>query len=1064
MNKSNDIKNIKKIAIFGLLLYLSTLTGVAQIVLKGTVSDNLQDFSLPGAVVTLKSESTVGTSTDLDGNFSLKINKPLPVTLVVSYLGYKSKDVTVKDATQPLRISLEEDSHVLEDVVVTALGITKDKKTLGYTTQQLSSEQLGKGEETNIVNSLAGKVAGVRVTNSQGDMGSSRIVIRGETSIGRDNQPLFVLDGVPVDNSQLNSGGATRDFRNAIADLNPQDIESMSVLKGPNAAALYGSRAAHGVVIITTKSGRGAKGYGVTFNSGFTFSTVATLPTFQNVFGQGTNGLFSYVDGNGGGVNDGVDESWGPEMNGQLIPQFNSNGIATPFVAHPNNVKDFFRTGTTFNNGLSIAGSDEKFDYRFGVNYQDQKGTVPNTQIKKTNFTLNTDYKISKNIKIGATANYIITDIPNLPGGPSGNRAAGVMLQFLWFGRQVDTQALKADRSRNWNSSYYSNPYWNAYYNTVEQKRNRLIGDVHAEVHILDGLDFKFRTGTDHYNDKRKYKIKYGTSGTPYGSYAEDTYTIDENNTDFILTYKRDLTSDLSFDVLGGVNIRNRTEENNYQKAPRLAIPDLYTLANSRDAAVTSTSYYAKLRTYGLYGSTQFGFRNYAFLNLTARNDWSSTLPRTGRSYFYPSVNTSLLLTEMLGIQSTTLNYLKLRAGWSKVGHDADPYSLVTIYNSEAAFEGNPIQTSSKVKNNPNLKPELTYSTELGFETYLFNNRVHLDFAYYNTDSKNQILKLQTSAASGYDYQILNAGKINNKGFELQLGGTPLQLKDFEWNVNLNYSQNRSKVKELDKEGLIKSYTIATSGTTQVLATVGERYGTLFGSTYLRNDNGDIVIGDNGLPQIDPTSKVLGHYTPDWVGGISNTFKYKNFSLSVLIDASVGGKIYSGTNRTGTYTGVLETTLAGRNAEHGGLPYYYANNDGGSAGILSSTAPNGERVYQDGIIADGVKADGSRNTTVVSAEDYYKSLYNISEAFTYSASYVKLREVQFTYMVNKNFVKKLGIQGANVSIVARNLAFLYKKADNIDPEVALSTGNGQGIESLSLPTTRTFGFDISIQF
>lgn len=1045
------------------LLFLTTSSGIAQTIIKGIVVDS-EKQPLTGAVIRLKDETTATTTADLDGKFSFKTEKSLPITITVSYLGYKPRNVTIKDAAQPIQIILEEDSHVLEDVVVTALGITKEKKTLGYTTQQLGSDELGKGEETNILNSLSGKLAGVRVTNSQGDMGSSRIVIRGETSIGRDNQPLFILDGVPVDNSQLNSGGATRDFRNAIADLNPQDIESMSVLKGPNAAALYGSRAAHGVVIITTKSGRGVKGYGVTFNSGFTFSTVATLPTFQNVFGQGTNGLFSYVDGNGGGVNDGVDESWGPEMNGQLISQFNSNGVATPFVAHPNNVKDFFRTGTTFNNGLSIAGSDEKFNYRFGVNYQDQKGTVPNTQIKKTNFTLNTDYKITKNIKVGATANYIITDVPNLPGGPSGNRAAGVMLQFLWFGRQVDTKALKADRTRNWNSSYYSNPYWNAYYNTVEQKRNRLIGDVHAEVHILEGLDFKFRTGTDHYNDKRKYKIKYGTSGTPYGSYAEDTYTVDENNTDFILTYKRNLTSDLNFDVLGGYNIRNKTYENNYQKAPRLAIPDLYTLSNSRDAAVTSTNEYSKLRTYGLYGSAQFGFKNYAFLNLTARNDWSSTLPRTDRSYFYPSVNTSLLLTEMLGIESSALNYFKVRAGWSKVGHDADPYSLVTVYNSEAAFEGNPIQTSSKTKNNPNLKPELTYSTELGFETYLLNNRIHLDFAYYNTNSKNQILKLQTSATSGYDYQILNAGEINNKGFEVQLGGTPLQLKDFEWNVNLNYSQNRSKVKELDKEGLIKSYTIASSGTTQVLASVGERYGTLFGSTYLRNDAGEIVIGDNGLPQIDPTSKVLGHFSPDWVGGISNTFKYKNFSLSVLIDASVGGKIYSGTNRTGVYTGVLESTLNGRNAEHGGLSYYYPNNDGNLAGVLGSTAPNGEKIYQDGIIADGVKADGSKNTTVVSAEDYYKSLYNISEAFTYSASYVKLREIQFTYMVNKSFVNKLGLQGANISFVARNLAFLYKKADNIDPEVALNTGNGQGVESLSLPTTRTFGFDISIQF
>lgn len=1047
-----------------ILVCLSLVTVQAQVVLKGKVLDSANQ-PLPGAVVTLKSTLNVATATDIDGDFSLKTSQKFPITLTVAYLGYKAQDVTV-NSDKFIDVTLSEDVHALNDVVVTALGITRDKKSLGYTTQQLSSEDLVKGEETNLLNALSGKVAGVRITNSQGDMGSSRIIIRGETSIGGKNEPLFVVDGVPVDNSQLNSGGATRDFRNAIADLNPQDIESMSVLKGPNAAALYGSRAAHGVVLITTKSGRGVrKGLGITVNSGFSFSKVATLPTFQNVFGQGASGLFSYVDGKGGGINDGVDESWGPEMNGQLIPQFNSNGIAVPFVAHPDNVKDFFNTGTTFTNGISIAGSDEKFDYRLGVNYQDQKGTVPNTQIKKTNFSINSNYQITKNVKVGVTANYIQTDVPNLPGGPSGNRAAGVMLQFLWFGRQVDMQALKDDRNVNWNSSYYSNPYWRAYYNTVEQNRNRLIGDVHAEVHIWEGLDFKFRTGTDYYNDRRKYKIKYGTNGTPFGSYAEDGYTLNENNTDAILTFKRDLTSDFNIDLLAGYNIRNKTYENNFQKAPRLAVPDLYTLTNSRDP-LESSNYYSKLRAYGLYGAAQVSYKNYAFLNLTARNDWSSTLPRSNRSYFYPSVNASLLLTEALDIKSSTLNYLKLRGGWSKVGHDTDPYNLITVYDFDPAFLGNPIQTSSKVKNNPNLKPELTHSTEFGFEAYLFNNRVHLDAAFYNTNSFNQILKIETSASSGYDYQLVNAGKINNKGFEIQLGVTPVQLKDFKWDVDLNYSQNKGEVKELDKEGLLKNYTITSSGTTQVLASVGQRYGTLFGSTYSRDTQGNIIVGENGLPKIDPTSKVLGHYTPNWLGGINNTFAYKNLTLSVLIDASFGGKIYSGTNRTGIYTGVLESTLPGRNADHGGLYYYYQGDNTDLPKTLSNSAstPNGERLYQDGIIVDGVTANGDKNTVVVSAEDYYKSLYNISEAFTYDASYVKLREVQLTYVFSKNLIQKIGLQGANISFVARNLAFLYKKAPNIDPEVALNTSNGQGVESLSLPTTRTFGFNLSLQF
>lgn len=1065
--KKNILRNrLARIAsIFTVLLFISVSVAHAQVVIKGSVKDQ-NDQPLVGAVIQSKKSSNVGTSTDLDGAFTLRTTENLPLTLSVRYLGYGDLDVTVTDTKQPIEIVLTEDSHVLDDVVVTALGITKEKKSLGYTIQQINAENLVKGEETNIVNALSGKIAGLRVTNSQGDMGSSRIIIRGETSIGGNNQPLFVLDGIPIDNSQLNRGGATRDFRNAIADLNPQDIETISVLKGPNAAALYGSRAAHGVILLTSKRGTEQKrGFGITVNSGFSFSKVTTLPKFQNVFGQGASGRFSYVDGKGGGINDGVDESWGPEMNGQLIPQFNSNGVAVPFVAHPDNVKDFFETGTTFTNGVAISGADNKFDYRLSVAHQNQQGTVPNTQYKKTNFFINSNYQVTKNIEVGVVANYINVDVPNLPGGPSGNRAAGVMLQFLWFGRQVDMKALKENRDINWNSSYYSNPYWRAYYNTVEQNRDRLIGNIHANVHILEGLDFKFRTGTDYYNDRRKYKIKYGTNGTPYGSYAEDGYTLNENNTDAILTYKRELTSDFNIDLLGGFNIRNKTYENNIQRAPRLAVPDVYTLTNSRDQ-LESSNYYSKLRTYGAYGSAQLGFRNYAFLNLTARNDWSSTLPRYNRSYFYPSVNASLSLTDALGIQSNTLNYLKLRGGWSKVGHDTDPYNLLTVFNFESPFDGSPILTSSKIKNNLDLKPEITHSTEFGFETRLFNNRVQLDVAFYNTNSFNQILQMETSASSGYDYHLLNAGEINNRGFEVQLKATPLDLRSFKWDIGVNYAVNRSKVKQIDEEGLLTSYTIASSGTTQILATVGERYGTLYGSTYLRDDRGNIIVGENGLPKIDPTSKVLGHYTPNWIGGFNNTFTYKNLSLSVLIDASIGGKIYSGTNRTGIYTGVLKSTLPGRNADHGGLSYYYANNNTSSSKILlgSGGAPNGETTYQDGIIVDGVNADGSKNKTVVSAQDYYKSLYNISEAFTYDASFVKLREIQLTYILDKNLISKIGLQGANVSIVARNLGFIYKKAPNIDPEVALNTGNGQGIESLSLPTTRTFGFNINLQF
>ncbi len=1026
--------------------------------LEGTVIDAVTKEPVIGASINIKG-TTHGVQTDFDGKFYFQTGQKFPYTLLVSFLGYKKAEVVVdKNAVV---IELTEEQNQLSEVVVTALGISKEKKSLGYTTQALKNKEIAETKETNFLNSLSGKLAGVRITNSQGDMGSSRIIIRGETSIAGNNQPLFVVDGVPVDNSQLGSvGGATRDFKNAIADLNPNDIETLTVLKGPNAAALYGSRAAHGVVLITTKSGKSQKGLGITLNSGITISQVATLPSFQNTFGQGSNGRFSFVDGKGGGVNDGVDESWGPKMDGRLIPQFFSNGQAVPFVAHPNNVKDFFNTGITYDNSISVARSDDKSDFRLGVNNQKQLGTVPNSEVNKTNFTINTNYQISKSIKVGVTANYITTNAPALPGGPSGNRAAGVMLQFLWFGRQVDINELENNRNVNWNNSYYSNPYWNAYYNTTSQQRNRIIGDVHLDAKLAEGLNFKFRTGVDYYNDRRKYTIKYGTNGTPFGSYAEDAYTVNEQNTEGIFTYTKKLNDDFTVDALAGFNIRNHSDANNYQKAPRLAVPDLYTLTNSRDP-LTSSNSLSRLRVYSAYASAQFGYKNYAYLNLTARNDWSSTLPSSNRSYFYPSINGSLILSEALKLKSNTLDFLKLRGGWSEVGNDADPYQLSTVYNFQTAFDGNPIQTSSQKKLNENLKPETTRSTEVGLEASFWKNRLHFDVAYYNTNSFDQILEIKTTASSGYNSQLINAGKINNNGIEVQLDGSPIQTENFKWNIGANYSRNKSKVEILDYAKQIQNYTIGTSGGVDVLASVGQAYGALYGTAYLRDASGNIVVGANGLPKADPTKRVLGHYTPDYLAGVTNTLTYKNLELSFLVDASVGGEIFSGTNRTGTYTGVLANTLPGRDAANGGLNYYL---NGTTKTLVNGTAPTGATVYDDGMIFNGVYENGSPNTTVLSAQEYYKASYNISEAYIYSSTFVKMREIKLSYNFTKAFARRLGLEGASITAVGRNLFFIYKDAPNIDPETAFNTGNAQGLESLALPTTRNFSLNVNLKF
>ena len=1077
----------KRIHLFLLALAIGVIQGAAQVTtVRGIVTTEEDGEPVIGASVIVKGTS-LGTVTDVNGRFELSGLPPSATRLLISYISLMAKEVAI---APQVSVTLKSDTHLLDEVVVTALGISREKKALGYTAQEVKQDALVQGKDNNLLNSLSGKIAGVRITNTQGDVGSSRIVIRGETSIAGENQPLFIVDGIPVDNSQLNARSSGRDFKNAIADLNPEDIKTLTVLKGPNAAALYGARAAHGAIVITTKGGdKRQKGIGITLHSSTQVSFVATLPEFQNLFGQGAGGRFSYVDGKGAGVNDGVDESWGPRLDiGLLIPQFDSpldadgNRVATPWVSHPNNVRDYFRMGISTNSGISVARGDDKYQFRVGYNYEKQVSIVPDAGTNKTNISLNTDYHLAKWIVVGATANYIVYTAPSLPGSatPSGSnvRSNSPMLQFLWFGRQVDTNSLKADYTRNWNSSYYDNPFWSASYNTQSQERHRLIGDLHAEFRLTDGLNVRFRTSTDWYNDRRKSKVKWGSAGagSPYGSYAEDAYTVKENNTEVLATYIKQLNKNWGIDALLGFNVRNKQYENNYQAAPRLAVADLYTLTNSRDPLISSNDFY-RLRQYGLYGSIQLDYRRWAFLNITGRNDWSSTLPVDNNSYFYPSVTASVLLSEAFGWRSKAVNYLKIRGGWSQVGADANPYQLATVFTSETAFNGNPLQSSSTIGMNPNLKPEKTSSIEAGFEAAFWDNRLYLDFTYYKTDSRNQILKLATTAASGYTSQVRNAGHIRNRGYEIQLGAVPIQTsKGFRWNLDLNYGANSSKVVKLDDEGLITSYQLYSSGI-QILASVGEAYGTLFGTSYVRDANGNVVVDANGLPKISTTNKTLGKFTPDWTGGISNTFSYRSLSLSFLIDASVGGSIFSNTNKTGKYTGVLANTLSGRDAEHGGL-WYYTDAMGNNVRLSESPSysvssdglyyaqVNGQstRVYQDGIMVEGVTESGSKNEEVVSAEKYYHRIYSITEANVYDASYVKLREVALSYRLPRLWTQKLHLQEASVTLTGRNLWTIYKSVPNIDPESALTTGNAQGVEAYSLPTTRSFGVNLSVKF
>lgn len=1052
-------KKIKSIA-FILLLFITQQLFAQNATITGTVK-SADGETLPGVSIFIK-ETKQTTISDGKGAFS--INAPEKGTLVFSYIGFKTQEIQISK-NGPISVILQSSDNALDEVVVTALGISREKKSLGYAVQELKGDRVAEAKESNLVNALAGKIAGVRVTNSQGSMGSSRVVIRGETSIAGNNQPLFVVDGIPVDNSQLNSAGA-RDYANTISDINPEDIESMSVLKGPNAAALYGSRAAAGVILIKTKTGKSKKGLGIAINSNAVLETLLTLPVYQNAFGQGSEGQFSYVDGAGKGLNDGVDESWGPKLDGRLIPQFYSKGVAVPFVAHPDNVRDFFQTGYSLNNGVSVADAGEKYDYRISYNNLKQVGIVPNSGQGKNSFVLNTTLKITPKLSLTANANYSKLNSDNLPG-TGGSRSTSTMLQFTWFGRQVDINQLKNyldenGKTFNWNNSYYSNPYWVAYENTVSQNRSRIIGSLALNYKIIDGLNFNFRSGTDYYNDRRKVRIAYGTNGTPFGSYTESAFTVSENNTDATLNFNKQLNDDFSLEVLGGGNIRRQYIEQNDQSAPKLAIAGLYNLKNSRDPLVSSNNL-SRLKSYSVYASGQIGFRNYLFANITARNDWSSTLPAQNRSYFYPSFNGSFVATEAFDIKSEVLDYLKIRGGWSKVGKDADPYRLINTYVFSAPFFGNPQLTTGSIDLNPNLKPETTTSTELGAEAVFFNKRLRFDLSAYNTNSYNQILAADVSQSTGFTSKLLNAGKINNKGIEAQLGITPIK-KAFTWDIDVNFAANRSRVIELDAEKLLTNYVVATNSA-QVIATVGQPYGSLFGTAFLRDGNGNIIVNSTGAPATNPTKQVLGKYTPDWIGGVYNTFSYKGISLGVLVDASIGGSIYNGTYATGTYTGVLASTLPGRAAEYGGISYYYPGNDKKNGTVrVNGTAPAGVTVYDDGMIFDGVTADGKRNEKILPAQQYYKSFRNIDEANIFDASYVKLREVKLSYNLPAKWLRPLSLQGVSVSLVGRNLWIIHRNTVDIDPEVAFNTGNGQGLESLSNPSTRSYGINLNVKF
>jgi len=1010
--------------------------------ITGTVIDAGEGYPLQGVSVTLVG-SVKGTVTDPFGRYDIEIPE-IAKRVRFSYIGYKSQEIEISGRSV-IDVELMQDVIEVKEVTVTALGIMRAEKATGYAIQSVKGEDVIQASEQNVVNSLQGRIAGATITNSSGAVGAStRIVLRGVNSLNTDNQPIFVIDNVIVNNSNFGNTSTEGVNRGSgIADINPNDIESVTVLKGPNAAALYGSRAANGAILIKTKLANANNDFGVSFNSTTTLERPLRLPDFQNVYGQGTGGVFEFVDGKGGGINDHVDESWGPKLDiGLMIPQWNSpieGGIRqpTPWVSYPNNVKDFFEVGKTFTNNVAIESAGDNYSVRFSYTNTEQSGMIPNTDQSKNAVMLNTTISPHKYIAFNANLSYVNTHSDNIPA--YGYSTQNVMEQFIWFGRQVDIADLKkytySDGSkRNWNYSYHNNPYFTLYENLNGLDRDRVFGQGSTTVKFTDWMNLKLGASIDNYNNYNTARSAFGDIDSPYGYYGESKKTFRELNTDFLLTVNKKVSDKVGFSFNAGGNIMKQYSQTLLSYATELAVPNIYNLQNANVPIVSSNVIYKK-QINSLYYNGQFVFNNALFFDFTGRNDWSSTLSKEKNSYFYPSFNISGVLTDLFDIQTRTLSFAKLRAGWAQVGSDTDPYQLESVYKFDQGWNASTKLATIYIPDNlanSNLKPQRTNSLEIGADLRFFLNRIGIDFTYYNQKTYDQIINLPITAATGYVSKIVNAGEIQNSGIEISLNVVPVKTRTgFEWNTTINYSLNRNVVNKL-AEGLDK-YVLGNYWSLDVIAKVGEPVGELYGYDFARNANGKIIYVD-GLPY-QGQMRSLGNYTPDWVGSISNEFRYKNLSFSFLVDMRFGGEIYSMTTTWGRYAGVLKETLIGR--------------EGGIVGVGEMLNENGEWVA---------------NNVVVTAEEYNKAAYNNNIAYSsiFDASFVKLREVRIGYTIPR--LGNSNVKNVSFSIVGRNLALLYTRVPHIDPETAFSNGNVQGLEFGQLPSARSVSLNIGFKF
>lgn len=1106
---------MKKLILLAVLsVFMDEYVLLAQAnVITGTVTSSVEgEGAIPGVAVAAKG-TTVGTITDVDGKYSLSV-PPDVTTLVFSYIGMKKQEIEI-GGRKVIDIVMEPDLMGLDEVVVTALGISREKKSLGYATQQVGGEAISTIKTDNFVNSLSGKIAGVNIKNNNNMGGSTNIIIRGSKSLTGNNQALFVVDGVPVDNANTNNSGQRTgrsgyDYGNAASDINQNDIESIDVLKGAAASALYGSRAANGVIMITTKKGaaRSGKGLGVSLSSNVTLGFIdkSTFPKYQTHYGGGYGqfysgpqnelpgtgnhpGLEEFADPNKDGIVDlsipfyedaSMGEKFDPNLNvyhwDAMIPESPNYLKATPFVMTENGPLTFFETGQTYTNSIDISGGNDLATFRFGYTNLSQKSIMPNGRLQKNNFNFSGTYNILDNVKIIASANYVnTTGKGRNPTGYSDN----IMTSFRqWYQVDTDVKLLKelfdkTGRNITWNPkgfdldgnfnpipNYWDSPYWVRYKNYETDERNRLIGFTQAEWKAADWLSFMGRVAVDTYSELQEERKAVGSVAGELGvgrpdvtsGYSRLNRSYLETNVDFMATFRKDISDNFNINAVLGTNIRRQKIDRVFESTNNgLSVPDVYALSNSVDPMAPPEELLSKIGLNGYYGSLSLGFSDMFYLDGTFRIDQSSTLPKDNWTYFYPSLSGSFLFSEL--IEGDWLELGKLRLNYAEVGNDAPFASVLDTYIPIAPFAGNPLATVGRTKNNPELKPERTKSIEAGLEMSFFRGRAGFDLAFYKSNTINQILPVTISLATGYLSKFVNAGELQNKGVELRLSGSPVRYGNFAWDMTLNFARNLNEVVSLE-EGIENLQIASLQGGLTINARVGEPYGAIQGTDYVYREGKRVILPTGYYATTASSDIVIGNINPDWTAGLQNTFRFNDLSLSFLLDMQQGGSIFSLDMWYGLATGLYEETD-------------FINDLGNPVrDPVIGNQTVGYGAESGGIVLDGVLADGAKNTRRVPGNDYRVFGYarNPNSAFVYDASFVKLREVALTYNFPKDMLANTFIGGASLSLVGSNLWIIHKNLPHADPESSQSAGNIQGWQSGVMPTTRNFGFTLNLKF